>query len=134
MCESKATKQQRVAHKVRREQGFAVTCSVIVVLLFSFVPYVDWAAHLGGLIAGFCIGVMMFTLELEYLVSKFVGFTIGLTMTVIGFAFAMGYMYSGQVEIIEELRDVCGYYTEVVQDYECNCMREEYFANKEENM
>ena len=38
---------------VAREQLGGIFCAVTAVELFSFIPYVDWAAHLGGLIAGF---------------------------------------------------------------------------------
>ena len=46
-CEKESTEQDRVGHQVRKEQCAGVMCSVTVVLLFSFIPYVDWAAHLG---------------------------------------------------------------------------------------
>ena len=39
------TKQDRVGHAVRKEQCCVVSCSVVLILLFSFIPYVDWAAH-----------------------------------------------------------------------------------------
>ncbi|EEC49807.1 predicted protein, partial [Phaeodactylum tricornutum CCAP 1055/1] len=55
VCDRADTEQQRVAHQVRKEQCTAVTCSVLLVMLFSFIPYVDWAAHLGGLVAGFAV-------------------------------------------------------------------------------
>ena len=42
-------------------------------------------------------------------------------------------MYSGDIPMNEELRDVCGYYTQNFEDYECNCMREEYLANLKNN-
>jgi membrane associated rhomboid family serine protease len=44
-CERVRTKQDRVAHSVRKEQCCVVSCSVVLVLAFSFIPYVDWAAH-----------------------------------------------------------------------------------------
>lgn len=44
-CERVRTKQDRVGQKVRREQCCVVSCSVVLILLFSFIPYVDWAAH-----------------------------------------------------------------------------------------
>jgi hypothetical protein len=33
-------------------------------------------------------------------------------------------MYSGNVEAAEELRDVCGYYKQNFEEYQCNCQRE----------
>ncbi len=38
-CESDKTKKERVAHQVRKEQCAGVTCSVTLVMLFSFIPY-----------------------------------------------------------------------------------------------
>jgi hypothetical protein len=40
-------------------------------------------------------------------------------------------MYSGAVAPTEELRDVCGYYTQNFDNYQCNCMREEYLNNND---
>ena len=37
--ESDKTKEERVAHQVRKEQCAGVTCSVTLVMLFSFIPY-----------------------------------------------------------------------------------------------
>jgi membrane associated rhomboid family serine protease len=129
VCERDDTVQSRVAHKVRKEQCCAVTCSVIVVLLFSFVPYVDWAAHVGGLLAGLAMGFMIFSLELEYCFWQLFWLLIGFALTFAGFMASLTHMYSGEIEIIEQLRDVCGYYTTTFADYECNCMRSEYFSN-----
>ena len=47
-CEDNTSDQDRIAHQVRKEQCAGVTCSIIVVMLFSFIPYVDWAAHLSS--------------------------------------------------------------------------------------
>lgn len=38
-CESDKTEQAKIAHQVRKEQCAGVSCSVVVVLLFSFIPY-----------------------------------------------------------------------------------------------
>jgi len=38
-CEKSDTAQDRVAHQVRKEQCIGVSCSVVVVLAFSFIPY-----------------------------------------------------------------------------------------------
>jgi membrane associated rhomboid family serine protease len=38
-CESDKTEQAKIGHQVRKEQCAGVSCSVLVVLLFSFIPY-----------------------------------------------------------------------------------------------
>ena len=159
VCEKDDTAQKRVAHQVRKEQCLGVTCSVIVVLAFSFVPYgtfvcvlfisdfcflikylriyfcsffptvVDWAAHLGGLLAGFFVGFMTFSFYLESYCYRLLWFLVGMALTLGFFIPCIDIMYSGEIPMNEELRDVCGYYQQNFDDYECNCMREEYLEN-----
>jgi hypothetical protein len=50
---------------------------------------------------------------------------LGVAMTVVFFTTTLHKMYSGDIDPAEELRDVCGYYKQYFDDYECNCMREE---------
>lgn len=38
-CESAETREQRVAHAVRKEQLGGTLCAVTLVLAFSFIPY-----------------------------------------------------------------------------------------------
>ena len=102
-CERRVTKQDHVAHQVRKEQCFIATFSVILVMLFSFIPFVDWAAHLGGLATGFIFGLMVFAWEIEGYVWKVLWFVIGTVVTVTCFTLAFQYMYSGEVETMEEL-------------------------------
>jgi membrane associated rhomboid family serine protease len=123
------TEQEQIGHKVRKEQCFGVTCSVVVVMLFSFIPYVDWAAHLGGVLAGFVVGIFVFATEIRSHAWRFFWMVVGVLLSIASFTMALQYMYSGNIETIEELRDVCGYYTENFENYECNCMREDYAAN-----
>lgn len=128
-CEKSDTAQDRVAHQVRKEQCIGVTCSVVVVLAFSFMPYVDWAAHLGGLLAGMFVGFMCFSIHMESFCLRLLWFLVGMALTFGFFVPCIDLMYSGEVQLNEDLRDVCGYYQQNFEDYECNCMREEYLAN-----
>ena len=134
-CENQITKQDKVAATVRREQCCVVTFSVIIVMAFSFIPFIDWAAHLGGLISGFLIGLVMFSFAVQgcYGVWKIIWLLFGIAAVCAYFSATLAYMYSGGIESIEELRDVCGYYKENFEDYECNCMREEYVQNNNNN-
>jgi hypothetical protein len=70
------------------------------------------------------IGIAIFALDIPgtWLI-------VGTTATAAYFIATLTYMYSGQVQVIDELRDVCGYYKENFADYECNCMRDEYLQN-----
>mmetsp|Transcript_6089 Transcript_6089/g.13169 ORF Transcript_6089/g.13169 Transcript_6089/m.13169 type:complete len:355 (-) Transcript_6089:525-1589(-) len=123
-CETEATDQDRIGHQVRKEQCAGVMCSVTVVMLFSFIPYVDWAAHLGGLLAGFCVGMIIFSMNLKKArFSKLFWLMAGVAVTIIYFSAVFGRMYSGEIDPAEELRDVCQYYKENFEDYECNCPR-----------
>jgi uncharacterized membrane protein len=87
---------------------------------------VDWAAHLGGLIAGLLVGIAIFACHIRTLAWRLLWFMIGMVSTIVCFAMALQYMYSGEIETAEELRDVCGYYQQFFDDYECRCMREEH--------
>lgn len=163
-CESDRTEQARIGHQVRKEQCAGVTCSVIVVMLFSFIPYgefvsvkyahqffqslsfclkshqyyalgsfnfsVDWAAHLGGLLGGFCVGMIVFSLDIIKQVWKLFWLLAGIALTVVFYSVTLQHMYSGEVEPAEGLKDVCGYYQQYFDDYECHCMREEHGGDR----
>jgi membrane associated rhomboid family serine protease len=128
-CERQITKQDVVAHEVRKEQCCVVTVSVIIVMLFSFIPFVDWAAHVGGLVAGFLVGLVIFAFQVHGWHWKLLWLIAGVASVTAYFYMTVTYMYSGKVEEIDELRDVCGYYMENFADYQCNCMRDEYLNN-----
>ena len=79
---------------VAREQLGGVFCAVTVVELFSFIPYVDWAAHLGGLIAGFLVGIVCFSFWISNRFFIVFWFFLGTFLTVVVFTLAIDYMYS----------------------------------------
>lgn len=84
---------------------------------------------MGGLLAGMFVGFITFSIHMESYCLRLVWFLVGTALTLGFFVPCLGLMYSGDVAMNEELRDVCGYYTQNFDDYECNCMREEYLAN-----
>ncbi len=88
----------------------------------------DWAAHLGGLLAGICVGMVLFSLDIVRQVWKLFWLLLGIAMTVVFFTLTLEHMYSGEIIVAEELRDVCGYYKQYFEDYECNCMLDEQAA------
>lgn len=119
-CEARRTRQQRIGHEVRTEQCKGVMCSVVIIALFSFIPYVDWAAHLGGFLAGLVVGLMAFAFSVDNFCCCWWWFLFGFSLTIIFFAVSLNHMYT-EVDPPEEMRDVCEYYRSFFPDYECNC-------------
>lgn len=121
--ESRKSEQDKLSHDILCEQFGTTLCSVVLVLLFSFVPYVDWAAHVGGLLAGFTVGLMVFSFRVKALKWKCFWFMFGFTITFFGFAVSIVKMMDEVKDgVAEEMGDVCGYYKQYFEDYECNCM------------
>jgi membrane associated rhomboid family serine protease len=119
-CEPRITVQEKVGHKIRQHQLVLVLGGIVIVMALSFIPFVDWAAHLGGLLAGMAVGLTVFSLSMRSVMSRIVWFLVGLAVTVVGFAASLNYMYT-QVEPAEQLRDICEYYQQFFEDYECSC-------------
>jgi membrane associated rhomboid family serine protease len=123
-CESRLSVQEKVGHAVRMEQLSGTVICIIIVMLFSFIPYVDWAAHVGGLLSGMAIGLTIFSCYTATICWRVIWFVVGFALTVAYFAVTFLYMYN-RVTPNEALRDVCGYYQQYFEDYECHCMMEE---------
>mmetsp|Transcript_1714 Transcript_1714/g.2258 ORF Transcript_1714/g.2258 Transcript_1714/m.2258 type:complete len:367 (-) Transcript_1714:259-1359(-) len=125
MCESKKSPQNQLSHDILCEQFGTTLCSVILILAFSFIPYVDWAAHVGGLIGGFAVGLLLFSLKIKTRRWKIMWFLTGFFLTVIGAALGIVFMLKEiKDNVADEMGDVCGYYKQYFEDYECNCQLE----------
>ena len=96
---------------------------VLIITCSSLISTVDWSAHLGGLIAGFCVGMVIFGLDLKKWPGLVFWTILGTIITCIFYTFVFQELYGGDVDPPEELRDVCGYYKQFFDDYECKCMR-----------
>ncbi len=119
-CESRLTVQQKVGHAMRKHQLAEALGGAVIVMLFSFIPFVDWASHLGGLLTGMTVGLMIFSCYVESTVWRCLWFVTGLALTVLLLATSLTFMYH-DVEPAERMRDVCAYYQEFFDGYECSC-------------
>jgi membrane associated rhomboid family serine protease len=119
-CEKGTTTKERAAAFSRKRQACQVIGGIVIVMAMSFIPYVDWAAHLGGLVAGFVIGMVCFSLKFRSWIFVAIWFVVGVGSVIALYSTLMVYMYN-KVETNEELRDVCGYYQSFFDDYQCNC-------------
>ena len=123
MCAPNRTREERVGHAMRKEQWGMMMCFVIIVMLLSFVPFIDWAAHLGGLIVGMTVGLAIFSFQSHRPCLRILYFCTGVAFTVVYFAVSLWYMYD-RVEPNEILRDVCDYYRQFFEGYECTCQND----------
>lgn len=123
-CEKSKTVEEYAGEQSRKDQACAVIGGIVVVMAMSFIPYVDWSAHLGGLVAGFVIGLVCFSFKIRMWMFMLVWLIVGVGTTTALYSGALAYMYN-EVEVKDDLRDVCGYYKQFFEDYECRCMLDE---------
>lgn len=123
-CEKSTTIQEAAGAASRKHQSCLVIGGILIVAAMSFIPYVDWAAHLGGMIAGFALGLVLFAYRIRNWCLKLFWLVAGALVAVALYSAGVAYMYT-MVETNEELRDVCGYYQQFFEDYECQCMLDE---------
>lgn len=76
------------------------------------------------MVAGFVLGLVCFSFKIRSWVWTVLWLVAGVGSTVALFSVAMTYMYT-DVEVNDDLRDVCGYYKQFFDDYECRCMLDE---------
>lgn len=122
-CEPNKTNLEKAGHQVRKSQFFGILCAVTIVMAMSFLPYVDWSAHAGGTVFGFCSGLMCFSsLDSTNWYGLFC-LIIGILMNIIAYICSIQYMYSN-IEPNKDLENVCEYYKQFFEDYDCNCQLE----------
>ena len=103
-CERSETRVEKADERSRKEQACEVIGGIILVMAMSFIPYVDWAAHVGGLAAGFVIGLVCFSFKIRNWFFILIWFVIGVGTTLALFSVALAYMYN-MVEANDDLRD-----------------------------
>jgi membrane associated rhomboid family serine protease len=96
-------------------------CSAAVVFFLTFLTYIDWSGHLGGLFAGFLVGFIYFAHAIQnprtrrtVIFFAFLGLVLG------GFALWAILYHIAQYD--EELADACNYFRNLYrEDYSCEC-------------
>jgi len=84
---------------------------------------VDWAAHLGGLLAGFAVSFLCFAPKIKTRSYAIFWTAVGLALNVVFYSTLVTYMLT-EVEPMNDLNDICGYYKQFFDDYECQCQKE----------
>lgn len=105
-----------------------VICAITMVLLLSFMPFVDWPAHLGGALAGLGIGTCIFAFSSGSWRSR-PKFRVASIVILVALVLAINTMLA-MVIVLDfsgygDLADVCEHYTRYFEQYgiafECEC-------------
>lgn len=96
-------------------------CSAAVVFFLTFLTFIDWSGHLGGLFTGFLVGLMYFAYAIR---DKKVRFTVrcsALAGMLLG-GLALELVLYNYAQYDEELKDACNYFRNLyTEDYSCEC-------------
>jgi membrane associated rhomboid family serine protease len=107
---------------IRLDQMSSVLCGLTIVSLLSSFTYIDWSGHMGGWLAGFLAGMVLFSYTIRrcctWLLWSFFGFlglAAGLTATI--------YFFITTTHPYEDLADPCEYFRSLFPEgYACGCM------------
>lgn len=123
ICRVWESSKSREEYKLRKSQFCGVILSVIFIVATIFIPYVDYAAHLGGLFSGLFVGLLIFSISKAKTNAawSFVWFIFGSFLGMVGLALAIQRIIF-HVDAAKELQDVCAYYKRIYENYECNCV------------
>jgi len=133
-CEPRKTNYEKVRFGVLMKKFATTMCSILFILLFSFIPYVDWAAHVGGILSGFAWGIIIFSFKIKTSRWRILWLFFGIVFGGLFYSVVFVYMYQeSQEDVAEEMSDVCSYYMKIFDNYECKCMLENYENDDDEN-
>lgn len=126
LCETGTTVRELAAQQSRKEQACHVIFGIIIVMAMSFIPYVDWAAHLGGLVAGFAIGIVCFSFTMRNKFGTVFWLGVGVATCFVLYSTFIAIMFTTETD--DEMRDICAYYQKHYEGYECTCQLDEDWA------
>jgi len=93
-----------------------------VLFCLSFITFVDWSGHVGGLAAGYFAGMMFFSRPIISTCERILWGGVGWILFIGSFAGAFYWLFS-EVEPDSDLADPCSYFrTLFAEGYNCECL------------
>lgn len=106
---------------IRLDQLSSVVCGLIIISLLSFFTFIDWSGHLGGLMAGFFSGMVLFSNPIRSICVRFLWTFLGLTGLVVTLTGSV-YLALTETDPSEDLEDACYYFRNLYpEDEVCGC-------------
>lgn len=106
---------------IRLDQLSSVVCGLIIISLLSFFTFIDWSGHLGGLMAGFFSGMVLFSTPIRSCCVRFLWTFLGLSGLVVTLTGSI-FLALTETEPSEDLADACYFFRNLYpEDYECGC-------------
>jgi rhomboid protease GluP len=114
-----------------RWQELRITfCQCALIAAMSFIPLIDWAAHLGGYVTGLLLGFVLYTFPRLHKRRRCRFFILVLgggsvAGIVLIYSWSIKALAELDVQEYEFLLDVCAYYKSALEGYECSCIMAE---------
>ena len=110
------------AESIQLEHLSSVLCSLVMMLALSYMTYIDWSGHMGGLAIGFCAGMLAFSKPIRNPFSRFLWRMWG-TVGLVGGLTVAAYLLWNETEQDEDLKDACTYFRNLfAEGYDCQCL------------
>jgi membrane associated rhomboid family serine protease len=107
---------------IRLDQLSSVVFGLVVISVLSFFTFIDWSGHLGGLMAGFFAGMVLFSNPIRSCCVRFLWTFLGLSGLVVTLTGSV-YLAITESTPSEDLADACTYFRNVyAEDVECGCL------------
>ena len=107
---------------IRLDQLSSIFCGLLILSVLAFFSFIDWSGHLGGLLAGFFSGMVLFAAPIRSCCARFFWTFLGLTGLVL-FLTACVYLLLTEADPSEDLEDPCYYFRSVYHiSHDCGCI------------
>mmetsp|Transcript_15922 Transcript_15922/g.22684 ORF Transcript_15922/g.22684 Transcript_15922/m.22684 type:complete len:138 (-) Transcript_15922:244-657(-) len=105
----------------RKDQLGGILCSLSIVFVITFFPFVDWISQVGGFATGFFLGMIIFARYFQKWIWAILWGGSGLFVILFGFI-CCALIMTSEVIPDDDLGDVCIYFGYLHnENYDCNC-------------